>query len=82
MLDVTPTLDDTAVAPRRTARRKPAEYRFYYAIVFAVALPVAVVGRLFPRRLGHADGAPAEGLSILEEARGLTNTVVPYLFMG
>lgn len=82
MLDTTPSLAEAPLASRRAARRKPAEYRLYYAIIFAVALPVAVVGRLFPRRLRQAEGAPGEGLSILDEARGLTNTVIPYLFMG
>ncbi|MEO1602764.1 MAG: hypothetical protein AAFU49_20305 [Pseudomonadota bacterium] len=82
MLDAAPDFAEPACAGTPGAARQPAEYRLYYAIVFTVALPVAVVGRLFPRRLGQAEGAPAEGLSILDEARGLTNTVVPYLFMG
>jgi len=66
----------------RKARRKPAEYRLYYAIVFAVALPIALVGRLFPREIGQAEGSEAAGLSVLGEARALTNNVIPYLFMG
>ena len=80
MLDATQTFGTAHVAPRRAPRRKPAEYRLYFAIVFVVALPVALVGRLFPRRL--ADGGAEERRSVWAEARALTDTVIPYLFMG
>lgn len=67
---------------RTTARRKPAEYRVYYAIVFAVALPIAVIRCLAPRTPGYLESRGDEGRGVLAEARALTNTVVPYLFMG
>jgi hypothetical protein len=60
--------------------RKPVEYRLYYAVVFSVALPIALIGRLFPREPGYLERRAPR--SILGEARALTNTVIPYVFMG
>jgi len=61
-------------------RAKPAEYRIYYAIVFAVALPITLVSRLLPRERSFLDRGERRG--VLGEARALTDTVIPYLFMG
>ncbi len=80
MLDATQTLDRADLCHRREQRKRPVEYRLYYAIVFAVALPIAIAGRLFPRRLTGAGAG--ERRSVIAEARALTNTVIPYLFMG
>lgn len=81
MFDANPALDAGRHAPVRSKRARPAEYRVYFAIVFAVALPIALAGRLFPRAL-EADGGRAERLSVIGDARRLTNSVIPYLFMG
>jgi hypothetical protein len=59
---------------------KPAEYRIYYAIVFAVALPIAAVRRMLPQSEGFLEEGARRG--VIGEARALTNTVIPYLFMG
>ncbi len=81
MLDATHTLGRVDLGQPRPARKKTGEYRLYYAIVFAVALPIAIAGRLFPRALSGEAGEGARR-SILAEARGLTDAVIPYLFMG
>ena len=78
MTDAT-TMMATAHVPARR-RGKPVEYRVYYAIVFAVALPIALVSRLLPRERSFLDRAERRG--VLGEARALTNTVIPYLFMS
>jgi hypothetical protein len=65
-------------APRR--KGKPVEYRIYYAIVFTVALPIAAVRRMLPQSEGFLEDGKRRG--VIGEARALTNTVIPYLFMG
>jgi hypothetical protein len=83
MFDATQSLGREAdLGHRRELRRRPREYRLYYAIVFAFALPIAIVGRLFPRRLSTGHDGAEERRSVWAEARALTNTVIPYLFMG
>ena len=83
MLDATQTLGrGSDFGHRRELRRRPGEYRLYYAIVFVVALPIAIVGRLFPRQLGTGHDGAEERRSVWAEARALTNTVIPFLFMG
>jgi len=82
MFDATTELAHDGPTTRARVRRKPAEYRLYYAIVFAVALPIAAVRCIFPRTDGYLERAPSEPRGVLSEARALTETVVPYLFMG
>ena len=72
----------TNAGHRTVRRRKPAEYRIYYAIVFAVALPIAVLSRLLPREAGYLERARPARRSVLGEARALTDSVIPYLFMN
>lgn len=83
MLDATQSLGRIGdLGHRRETRRKPAEYRLYFAIVFVVALPIAIVGRLFPRELASPHAAAEAARSVWAEARAITDTVIPYLFMG
>ncbi|MGF1446127.1 MAG: cytochrome PufQ [Pikeienuella sp.] len=83
MLDATHTLGQVpALGTSRASRKKPGEYRFYFAIVFAVALPIALCGRLFPRALSGVAEKADPARSVVAEARALTDTVIPYLFMG
>lgn len=83
MLDATRSLGPVAdLGHRRESRRKPVEYRLYFMIVFVVALPIAVVGRLFPRELASPHAAPELARTVWAEARAITDTVIPYLFMG
>ncbi|MEM1345339.1 MAG: cytochrome PufQ [Pseudomonadota bacterium] len=78
-----PMFDAPSAAAVRS-RRKPVEYRLYYAIVFAVALPVAAVCALLPRREAFQSAAVANAprRGVFAEARALTDAVVPFLFMG
>jgi len=80
MFHATTTAMGAMQSPARH-RAKPAEYRLYYAIVFAVALPIAIVSRLLPRERSFLEPEAARR-GVLGEARALTDTVIPYLFMG
>lgn len=75
---------DTAhtVDAHRLSAAKSTEYQLYFAVGFAVALPIAVAGRLLPRRPGPFDrvGEPRRG--VIAEAREMTNTVIPFVFMS
>jgi hypothetical protein len=78
MFDASTTMAPTHGHARH--RAKPAEYRIYYAIIFVVALPIALVSRLLPRERSFLERGERRG--VIGEARALTNTVIPYLFMG
>jgi len=74
-------------ALRRSAHRAGAkagegkwEYRFYFAILFVLFLPVVLASRLLPRAW-----RPFKSLSrasVLTETRAAANTVVPFIFMA
>ena len=84
MLDATHGLTHGPARTTGPARRragKPVEYRIYYAIIFVWALPIALIGRLLPRRRSFLE-PEGRRRGVIGEARALTNTVIPYLFMG
>lgn len=59
----------------RLSRYKSPEYKLYFAVVFAVSLPIAIARELIPRRFPDAQsGGP------FASAKRMTNTVVPYIF--
>ena len=74
-----PIMADITVNPTRKPRgsRKTLEYRIYRAIGMCIALPIAAIRRLLPREID----APARR-SVVAEARAMTDTVVPYIFMA
>ena len=72
---------NTARKAARTRSRSSLEYGVYYAASFLIFLPVVLVNRLLPKglRLLADDG---ERRSVLAEAKGMANTVVPFVFMA
>lgn len=62
------------IARASHTRRNRFEYRAYFAIVYLLALPIATLRCLMPRALEQAQGP-------LAEARRMTETVIPYIFM-
>jgi len=83
MFDATTTMGPPAAYAGTPTRRraKPVEYRIYFGIVFTVALPIALITRMLPRKQTFLDARPARR-GVFGEARALTNTVIPFLFMG
>ena len=70
--------DMTAGLTRRRAARPTAEYRAYYALILALALPVNAA--LWP--LSLAGIGPRQPGGPIRAAREQANTVTPKLFWG
>lgn len=77
MFDATPSFD-----AHRLSAAKSTEYQIYFAAAFAVALPIALVARVLPRRAGPFERKPAPRRGVIAEARAMTHTAVPFVFMS
>lgn len=64
-----------------TTRQKTLEYRIYFTIGFLVAMPIVLFDRLFPRQLEPFE-RPETRRGLVTEARAMTNTVIPFVFMS
>ncbi|MDZ7627176.1 MAG: cytochrome PufQ [Parvularculaceae bacterium] len=67
--------------PETADPRDRVEFRLYFAIAFAIFLPVALFSRLLPRSL-RPFGRSASRVSVFEEARTAARNVAPWIFMG
>ncbi|MGF1503264.1 MAG: cytochrome PufQ [Paracoccaceae bacterium] len=81
MLDATDHLQGP-LAGSFARRRKPVEYKIYFAVIFAVALPIAALGRLLPRDTGYLEASTGASRSVFAEARAIADSIIPFLFMG
>ncbi|MFO1090928.1 MAG: hypothetical protein U1E46_15250 [Hyphomicrobiales bacterium] len=57
------------------------EYRLLYGVCLALLVIVALATRLLPRRLRPL-GSSSHRMSVIEEARAATDTLLPFAFMG
>ncbi len=57
------------------------QYRLIFGVVFIVFLTITVLARMLPRRLRPWSPVGERHLSLIAEARAVTNTVVPFAFL-
>ena len=57
------------------------QYRLIFGVAFIVFLTITLLARLLPRRMRPWSHAGDRHLSLIDEARAVTNTVVPFAFL-
>ena len=57
------------------------QYRLIYGTAFLVFLTITLMARLLPRRWRPWSPERGRRMSFIEEARAVTNTVVPFAFL-
>jgi hypothetical protein len=57
------------------------QFRLIFVVAFALFLAITLLGRLLPRRLRPWTPAGDRRLSLVAEARALTDTVLPFAFL-
>jgi hypothetical protein len=70
--------DDAKYRHRSRTGNDPWDYRFVFALMFAVMFVSTVLARLSPSNWG----AWSSHQSVFKEAVARTDTIVPFLFMG
>ena len=73
-------MTDTTLASHRARDGHRREVWLLFALIFALALPVAMMARLLPWRIFGAQRAPRP--SVISEARSAASAAVGYAFMG
>jgi hypothetical protein len=57
------------------------QFRLIFGVAFVVFLAITLVARLLPRRLRPWAPVGDRRLSLVAEARAVTNTVIPFAFL-
>jgi hypothetical protein len=69
---------DIRRGPRLPPREDERQFRWVYAVIFAISFVPAVLARLTPWRRGGGQ----EQRSIIAEVKARTSRIVPFFFMG
>lgn len=73
-------MTDTSLSTHRGRSDDRRAYALLFALIFALALPVAMLARLLPWRVFGAQNVARP--SVLAEARAAASAAVGYAFMG